>query len=321
MAAPPAAKHSDLEGDVLVVEESDACLAIWLDADAQAIRALDAHAGRSRVPFALKTFVRAATDPLPDARPELPARVRVRHRDTAVALRRAVGGLGIVVEQRESLPALLETQLTLIERLADLQGDETTAASAKRMLAALEELTLAPEGMRLRRATDEGLFERVTVGSLDVEQDLLPKGARVGLGGIPEGELDELRRRAEVHEGAPIAVERRGAGLPATTVLATPAAGRRIVDQLRSEGFEGLATVDYPGRGALVLALTRVPRAHELVRARASDVELIRAVALFARRTREFGGAHALLVLDGSREGDCAPPVLGLFEAVLVRHD
>lgn len=80
-------------------------------------------------------------------------------------------------------------------------------------------------------------------------------------------------------------------------------------------------TVDYPGRGALVLVLTRVPRAHELVRARAGDVQLTRAVALFARRTREFGGAHAPLVLDGSREGDPAPPVLGLFEAVLVRND
>ncbi len=32
------------EGDVLVVDKPDACLAIWLDADAPAIRALDTRA-------------------------------------------------------------------------------------------------------------------------------------------------------------------------------------------------------------------------------------------------------------------------------------
>lgn len=306
------------EGDVLVVDKPDACLAIWLDADAPAIRALDTHAGRARGSFALSTFVAAAAAPLRDARPELPARVRVRHRDTAVALRGALAWLGIVVEQHESLPTLLQTQLLLMERLAEREGDETTAAQAKRMLAAWEELTPAHEGTRPRGATDEAPFDRVTVGSLDVDQDLLPDGARVGLGSIRAGELDALRRRAEVHEGAPISI---GGGLPAATVLAAPAAGRRIVDQLRSEGFDGLVTVDYPGRGALVLALTRVPRAHELVRARAGDGQLTRAVVLFAQRTRELGGAHALLVLDDSREGDPAPPVLGFFEAVLVRHD
>ncbi len=237
------------EGDVLVVDKPDACLAIWLDADAPVIRALDTHAGGARVPFALRTFVHAAAAPLGDARPELPARVRVRHRDTAVALRGALARLGIVVEQRESLPTLLQTQLTLIERLAERKGDEATAASAKRMLAAWEELTLAQEGTRLRGAPDEGPFERVTVGSLDVERDLLPHGARVGLGGIPWDRLDELRRRAAAHEGAPVVVEPRGPGLPAATVLAAPAAGRRIVNRLRDEGFEGLVTVDYPGRG------------------------------------------------------------------------
>lgn len=62
--------------------------------------------------------------------------MRVRHRDTAVALRGALDRFGIVVEQRESLPTLLQTHLALIERLAERKGDETTAASAKRMLAA-----------------------------------------------------------------------------------------------------------------------------------------------------------------------------------------
>lgn len=309
------------EGDVLVVDKPDACLAIWLDADAPAIRALDTREGHARVPFALRTFVHAAATPLREARPELPARVRVRHRDTAVALRGALDRLGIVVERRESLPTLLQTQLALIERLAERKGDETTAASAKRMLAAWDELTLAQEVTRSGGATDDGPFEQVTVAGLEIEQDLLPEGARVRVGTIPAAELGALRRRAGVHEGSPIVIDRRGGVLPTATVLAAPAAGRRIVDQLRGEGFEGLVTVDYPGRGALVLVLTRVPRAHELVRARAGDVQLTRAVALFARRTREFGGAHALLVLDGSREGDQAPPVLGLFEAVLVRHD
>ncbi len=37
---------------------------------------------------------------------------------------------------------------------------------------------------------------------------------------IPAGELDALRRRAEVHEGAPLVVDRRSRGLPAATVLA-----------------------------------------------------------------------------------------------------
>jgi hypothetical protein len=35
------------EGDLVAVDKPDACLAIWLDANAPAIRALDTHAGRA----------------------------------------------------------------------------------------------------------------------------------------------------------------------------------------------------------------------------------------------------------------------------------
>lgn len=124
--------------------------------------------------------------------------MRVRHRDTAVALRGALDRLGIVVEQRESLPTLLQTHLALIERLAERKGDETTAASAKRMLAAWDELTLAQEGTRSGGATDEGPFGQLTVGSLEIEQDLLPEGARVGVGTIPAAD----RRSAAPGRGA-----------------------------------------------------------------------------------------------------------------------
>lgn len=163
----------------------------------------------------------------------------------------------------------------------------------------------------------------MTVAHLNVEPGFVPEGTRVGVGGIPWTELDEVRRRAEVRQAATVEPFHSGPGLPAVTISADAANGRRIARELREAELQGVVAVRYPGRGSLLLALTGSGRALELVRVRdgSGDERLAKAVALFDRRTRDRGGAHALLVVDASDPTDRSPTVLGLFEAVLARRD
>lgn len=317
------------EGQALVSEGGSAVIsfAAWVDVDAPTIRTVQLdRARRDPAALAVKSFARAATDPAGELRAELPARIRVRERELAVALRLALDRLGVVVEQTERLLGIWQLHLRLLEYLGE-RGDDHTALVAQELHQALaryherEEQAVDPYAAASGRSSDEEL-ESVTVAELDVEREFVPQGTRVGVGGIPWQELDEVRPRAEVRQPPASEPVARGPGLPAVTIFADPADGRRMARELRDAELQGVVAARYPRRGTLVLALTGSGRALELVRIReGADDRLARAVALFDRRTRELGGAHALLVVDGADPRDRSPAVLGLFEAVLVRRD
>ena len=143
----------------------------------------------------------------------------------------------------------------------------------------------------------------------ELQHDLLPEDAIVGLGGIPWDDLELARARARQHQAAPQERPRAGDGLPALIIAAEGSSGEQIAQRLAKAEVHGVTLADH-GHERLIVILTEGGAFGVGQTSRADS-----APAKFTRRLRATGGWHAVIVAPPSfRRSD---PIHGFFECVL----
>lgn len=149
----------------------------------------------------------------------------------------------------------------------------------------------------------------LTLYAGELDHDLIPDGAVIGLGGIPWSDLEMVRSRAAHRQSPPREGVPAGEGLPVLLIGVDGDAGERVARKLAESEVHGVALVD-AGRECLIVILTEVA-AYAAGEAVAGDL----ATTKFKRRLRTTGGWHAVLVAP-KRLGR-TDTVFGLFECVL----
>ncbi|MHB8589688.1 MAG: hypothetical protein ACYDA0_12675 [Candidatus Dormibacteraceae bacterium] len=143
----------------------------------------------------------------------------------------------------------------------------------------------------------------------ELQRDLLPDNAIVGLGGIPWGDLELVRARATHHQTASQARPPVGAGLPVLIIACEGKAGEQVAARLAKTEIHGVVLADR-GDECLIVILTE-RGAYGVGQTARVDA----ASEKFNRRLRATGGWHAVIVAPPSfRRTD---PIYGLFECVL----
>jgi len=143
----------------------------------------------------------------------------------------------------------------------------------------------------------------------ELQHDLLPDNAIVGLGGIPWEDLELVRARATHHQAASEVRPPVGAGLPVLIIACEGKAGEQVAARLAKTEIHGVVLADHGDERLIVILTERgAYGVGETARVDAASEK-------FNRRLRATGGWHAVIVAPPSfRRTD---PIYGLFECVL----
>lgn len=139
----------------------------------------------------------------------------------------------------------------------------------------------------------------------------IPHEVEVKIGILPWEHVDEVRRRAIVHQRPDPKPPRRGEGLPVVAIYGNGGRMRTAVEKLRADAFAGILMVPHRDGARLVIttAAGGVIPALDFAAAEA------RAAARQFRRWRRASGIHGLVIFDEGLWPERPDAIPAFFEA------